>query len=149
MLTGNTALVGGPPVSNFMYPKGISHFYTSRNMMRFWSNFARYGKPGYSTNNIEWDLYNVDDNNFSSFIVLDKRKNLKMSSDNTTLQKLSKEVYIDERLTEIEKCVVLYQMFTYVGNDIYDENIEEYPGKCDRRASENFIITNASVIDYD
>ncbi len=149
LLTGNTALVGGPPVSNFMYPKGISHFYTSRNMMRFWSNFARYGKPGYSTNNIEWDLYNVDDNNFSSFIVLDKRKNLKMSSDNTTLQKLSKEVYIDERLTEIEKCVVLYQMFTYVGNDIYDENIEEYPGKCDRRASENFIITNASVIDYD
>ena len=30
MLTGSTKLVGGPPVSNFMYPKGISHFYTSR-----------------------------------------------------------------------------------------------------------------------
>ena len=47
LLTGSTKLVGGPPVSNFMYPKGISHFYTSRNMMKFWSNFAKYGEPGY------------------------------------------------------------------------------------------------------
>ncbi len=149
LLTGSTTLVGGPPVSNFMYPKGISYFYTSRNMMKFWSSFAKFGEPRYSTNNIKWDLYKVDENNYSSFIVLDKRKNLKMLSNNTTLQKLSKEVYIDERLSEIEKCVVLYQMFTYVGNDVYEKNIKEYPGTCDRKASENFIINNASVIDYD
>ena len=149
LLTGNTNLVGGPPVSNFMYPKGISHFYTSRNMMKFWSNFAKYGEPGYSTNNVKWEAYSVDDNGFSSYIVLDKRKKLRMSSDNVSLRKLSKEVYNDERLTEIEKCVVLYQMFTYVGNDIYDESIKEYPGICDRNASKNFIINNASVIDYD
>ena len=52
LLTGNTKVVGGSPVSNFMYPKGISRFYTSRNIMKFWSNFAKYGEPGYSTNNI-------------------------------------------------------------------------------------------------
>ena len=149
LLTGSTKLVGGPPVSNFMYPKGISHFYTSRNMMKFWSNFAKYGEPGYSTNNVKWEPYNFDEDNFSSYIILDKKKNLKMATDNITFKKLSKEVYIDERLSELEKCVVLYQMFTYVGNDMYDENINEYPGKCDRTASENFIINNASVIDYD
>ena len=149
MLTGSTKLVGGPPVSNFMYPKGISHFYTSRNMMKFWSNFAKYGEPGYSTNNVKWEPYNFDEDNFSSYIILDKKKNLKMATDNITFRKLSKEVSIDERLSELEKCVVLYQMFTYVGNDMYDENINEYPGKCDRAASENFIINNASVIDYD
>ena len=71
-----------------------------------------------------------------------------MSSDNVTLQKLSKEISVDERLTEIEKCVILYQMFTYVGNDAYDENIKKYPGTCDRIASEDFIINNASVIDF-
>ena len=65
------------------------------------------------------------------------------------IQKLTKEVFIDERLTEIEKCVVLYQMFTYVGSDIYDKNIKEYPGICNREESESFIINNASVIDYD
>ena len=149
LLTGNTKLVGGPPVSNFLYPKGISLFYTSRNLMKFWTSFAKYGKPGLSTNNIEWSPYRVDQNNYSSFIVLDKRKNLKMSSDNLTLRKLSNEVHIDERLNEIEKCVVLYQMFTYVGNDVYEENIKNYPGDCDRKNSENFIIRNASVIDYD
>tara|TARA_E500000081_G_C6121442_1_gene348184 strand:+ start:108 stop:1898 length:1791 start_codon:yes stop_codon:yes gene_type:complete len=149
LLTGNADLVGGPPVSNFMYPKGFSHFYTSRNMMKFWTNFAKYGKPGYSTNNIEWELYNLDEKNSSSYIVLDKRKNLKMSSDNITLGKLTKELYIDERLSDIEKCVVLYQMLTYVGNDIYDEGINEYPGACDRNASESFIINNASVVNFD
>ena len=32
---------------------------------------------------------------------------------------------------------------------MYEENIKNYPGKCDRKTSENFIINNASVIDYD
>ena len=149
LLTGNTKLVGGPPVSNFMYPKGISHFYTSRNMMRFWSNFAKYGEPGASTNNVNWEPYNFDDNNYSKYIVIDKKKNLKMSSDNITFKSLSKKIHTDGRLSELEKCVVLYQMFTYVGNDMYDENIKNYPGKCDREASENFIINNAGVVEYD
>ena len=150
LLTRSNKLVGGPPVSNFLYPKGVSYFYTSRNMMKFWSNFAKNGKPGYSSNNIEWEPYRVDDEkNSFSYIVLDKRKNLKMSSDNLTFKKLSQELFIDKRLDEVEKCVILYQMFTYVGNDIYDQNIKEYSGKCDRKESENFIINNASVIDYE
>ena len=149
LLTGSTKLVGGPPVSNFMYPKGRSHFYTSRNMMKFWTNFAKYGEPGYSTNNIKWELYNLDENNFSTYMIIDKKKNLKMSSDNISFKGLAEMVYIDNRLTELEKCVVLYQMFTYVGNDIYDQNIKEYPGNCDRKVSEDFIINNAGVIDYD
>ncbi len=149
LLTGNNKLVGGPPVSNFMYPKGISYFYTSRNMMKFWSHFAKYGEPGLSTNNIKWELYNFDKNNAYSYILLDKKKRLKMTSDNLSLKKLSEQIFIDKRLTKIEKCVVLYQMYTYVGSDIYDENIKEYPGVCNREESESFIINNASVIDYD
>lgn len=149
LLTGNTQLVGGPPVSNFMYPKGISKFYTSRNMMKFWSNFAKYGEPGYSTNNVKWEKYDFDKNNLSSFMIIDKKKNLKMSSDSITFKKLSKEIYLDQRLNDLEKCVVLYQMFTFVGNDVYDENIKEYSGNCDRKESESFIVNNASVIDYD
>ena len=132
-----------------MYPKGISHFYTSRNMMRFWSNFAKYGEPGASSNNVNWEPYIFDNNNYSKYIVIDKKKNLKMSSNNITFKSLSKKIYTDERLSELEKCAVLYQMFTYVGNDMYDENIKNYPGKCDRKASENFIIINAGVLEYD
>ena len=40
--------------------------------------------------------------------------------------------------SNLEKCVILLQMFTFVGDDIYDENIENYPGKCSRNESENF-----------
>jgi para-nitrobenzyl esterase len=148
LLTGSTKLVGGPPVSNFMYPRGISRFYTSRNIMKFWSNFAKYGEPGYSSNNVKWETYSFNENNESRYMVIDKKKNLKMSSDNLTLSKLSKQVFEDSRLDEVEKCVVLYQMFIYVGNDMYEENIKNYPGKCDRKTSEDFIINNASVIDY-
>ena len=149
LLTGSTMLVGGSPVSNFMYPKGISRFYTSKNMMKFWSNFAKNGEPGYSSNNVKWEPYRFNDNNTSNYMVLDKKKNLEMSSDDLTLTKLSQQVFTDSRLDEVEKCVVLYQMFTYVGNDMYEENIKDYPGECDRKISETFIINNASVIDYD
>jgi para-nitrobenzyl esterase len=149
LLTGSTKLVGGPPVSNFMYPKGISHFYTSRNMMKFWGNFAKFGEPGYSSNKIKWEPFNNDKNDLFSYMIIDSKRKLKMSSDNKSFNNLSEEIYSDDRLSELEKCVVLYQMFTYIGNDIYDEYMKDYPGKCNREASEKFIVNNADVIDYE
>ena len=149
LLLGNTQLVGDPPISNFMYPRGISRFYTSRNMMKFWTNFAKYGKPGKSSNKVEWSPYQSNIDNVPSFMILDKKKNLKMSSDNNTYESLSEELFLDERLNEEEKCVIALQMYTFVGNDLYDENIGKYPGNCDRQSSEKFIKDNASVIEYD
>ena len=54
LLAGDSTLVGGAPVANFIYPRGLSKFYTSRNMMRFWTNFAKEGNPGFSSNKIKW-----------------------------------------------------------------------------------------------
>ena len=149
LLIGDDSLVGGRPVSNFIYPRGKSKFYISRNMMKFWTNFAKNGTPGFSSNNIKWESYIDNKANLFSYIILDNRKNLKMSSKNTSLKILSDELYFDKRLTETEKCVVLYQMFTYVGNDIYEENIKNYQGKCDRKISEKFLKENASTVDID
>ena len=149
LLIGDNSLVGGPPVSNFVYPRGISKFYISRNMMKYWTHFAKTGSPGFSSNNVKWEPYIDSKTNLFSYIILDNKKNLKMSSKNTSLKILSDELYFDKRLTETEKCVVLYQMFTYVGNDIYEENIKNYQGKCDRKISENFIKENASTVDID
>ena len=69
-----------------------------------------------------------------------------MNNDKKTFESLSKELYNDERVNNLEKCVILLQMFTFVGNDLYDENIKNYQGKCDRKNSEKFIRENASVI---
>ena len=148
LLAGNAKLVGGYPLSDLIYPAGKSKFYLSRNMMRFWANFAKYGEPGKSTNSVSWKPI-VDDGKLgTSFILLDSKKNLKNVSNSNTFKSLAEELYLDERVNDLEKCVILLQMFTFVGNDLYDENIKYYPGKCDRSLAEKFLVDNASFIEY-
>jgi para-nitrobenzyl esterase len=146
LLTGNNKLVGD--YGFLIYPKGPSKRFTSNNMMKFWTNFAKYGKPGKSTNGIEWKKYSGQEGTPSNYMVLDNRENLKMNTDNFSFSSLTKDIYKENALTNIEKCVVLLQMLTYVGDDLYDEYINEYPGKCDRAESEQFLKDNASFIDY-
>ena len=148
LLAGNAKLVGGYPLSDLIYPAGRSKLFTSRNMMRFWSNFAKNGEPGKSSNSVYWNSV-VKNNEFgSSYLVIDNRKNLKIKDNVQTFESLSKELYKDPRVNELEKCVILLQMFTFVGNDLYDDNIKHYPGKCERSEAENFLIENASFIEY-
>ena len=116
--------------------------------MKFWTNFAKNGKPGKSTNSIEWLPYKSLKNANSSFMVLDNRKNLKMKSDNISFGSLAKDLYKETAVTDLEKCVVLLQMYTFVGDDFYDNYINNYPGDCDRDNSEKFLKDNASFIDY-
>ena len=148
LLAGNAKLVGGYPLSDLIYPAGKSKLFTSRNMMRFWTNFAKNGEPGESTNSIEWDPIVKDKELTSSYIILDRKENLKMNNNKKTFKSLAEELHIDKRVNDLEKCVILLQMFTFVGNDLYDENIRHYPGECDRSLSENFLIENASFIEY-
>ena len=148
LLAGNAKLVGGYPLSDLIYPAGRSKLFTSRNMMRFWTNFAKNGEPGKSSNSIYWNSV-VKNNEFgSSYLVIDSKNNLKIKDDIQTFESLSKELYKDSRVNELEKCVILLQMFTFVGDDLYDENIKYYPGSCKRSEAENFLIENASFIEY-
>ena len=143
LLAGNSKLVGGYPLSDLLYPAGKSKFYLSRNMMNFWANFAKTGSPGTSTNSIKWEK-NIN----NSYLVLDKKKNLRMQESSVTFRSLSEELFNDQRVNDLEKCVILLQMFTFVGNDIYDENIKNYRGNCNRNEAEQFIKDNASYIEY-
>ncbi len=147
LLAGNSDLIGGPPLSNFIYPKSLSKFYTSKNMIKLWSNFAKNGYPGSSSNGVVWEKFNIKDDN-ANFLIIDKRRNLKMSNETYNFKDLSLELFSDERLTNREKCVVLLQMFTLVGNDIYDDYKLYYPGECSRKDSEDFLKDNSSSIDY-
>ena len=81
-------------------------------------------------------------------MVLDNRRNLRMQSSEFSFSSLTKDLYQENALTNIEKCVVLLQMLTYVGDDLYDEYVDHYPGKCDRSESEQFLKDNASFIEY-
>ena len=146
LLTGNNKLVGD--YGFLIYPKGLSKKFTSKNMMQFWTNFAKYGEPGRSSNGVVWKKYNGQENTASNYMVLDNRKNLRMQTDEFSFSSLIKDLYQENVLTNLEKCVVLLQMLTYVGNDLYDEYADSYPGKCDRAESEQFLKDNARFIDY-
>ena len=147
ILTGNYDLVGGYPLSDLIYPPSFSKRYTSKNMMRFWTNFAKFGVPGSSTNSVEWKNYLSNDGS-KNYLIIDKRKNLKMISESFTLDSLSDQLFSDQRLSQLEKCVVLLQMYTYVGNDLYDTAQSSMLQACNREESENFIKENASFIEF-
>ena len=71
-----------------------------------------------------------------------------MMNDNISFLSLTDKLIKDQRVNELEKCVILLQMFTYVGDDLYEDNIKNYPKECNRDDSEKFLINNASFIEY-
>jgi para-nitrobenzyl esterase len=145
LITGNNKLVEG--YGFLIYPAGPSKKFISKNMMKFWSNFAKNGKPGKSTNGIEWSQYNIKENS-RDFMILDNKSNMKMESSNTTYKSLVEELNEDKRINELERCVILYQMGTFVGNDILDD-ISKYANfSCKRADSKKFLEENASFISY-
>jgi para-nitrobenzyl esterase len=146
LLTGNNKLVGD--YGFLIYPKGPSKFFLSKNMMNFWTNFAKYGDPGTSSNKQKWIKYNGLNEIDSNFMILDNRKNLRMSKDQNSFKSLVNDLYYEEDITDLEKCVVLLQMLTFVGDDLYDDYVNSYPGECNRKDAEEFLKANASFIDY-
>ena len=146
LLTGNNKLVGG--YGFLIYPRGPSKRFTSKNMMKFWANFAKNGAPGKSTNSVAWTAYNPSKQSESNFIILDNRKSLRMSSDNISFESLIYGLHKEDKITDLEKCVVLLQILTFVGDDLYDEYIDTYPDYCDRSKSQKFLKDNASFVDY-
>jgi len=144
LLTGNNKLVGD--YGFFIYPKGPSKKFTSKNMMQFWSNFAKTGSPGISTNGIKWEPYFNGD--IKSFMIIDNKNNLMMKSQVPNYADLVLQLSEDVNLNALEKCVVLFQMGTYVGLDIYQSLERIYPQKCDVQESIKFLEDNNSFIDY-
>ena len=147
ILTGNNDLVGGYPLSDLIYPPSLSKRFTSKNMMRFWTNFAKNGSPGESTNSVKWEKYLSEDGS-QNYLIIDKRKNLKMISESISLDQLATKLFKEKSLQKLEKCVVLLQMYTYVGDDLYNEADSDLLSECSREDSENFIKNNASFIEF-
>ena len=144
LIAGNNSLVGN--YGFIIYPNGPSKRYTSKNMMSFWANFARTGKPGNSTNNIEWINYLKSNN--QNVMILDKKKNLSMKKISNSYHSLVKELEIDNRVNKREKCVILYQMGVLIGNDIYTDLEKIYSQKCNKDDSVKFLLDNASFVSY-
>ena len=145
LITGNNKLVEG--YGFLIYPAGPSKSFISKNMMLFWSNFAKSGNPGVSSNGVTWDKYSSDFNK-DNFMILDNRKNMKMKNSFTTYKNLVEELNNDKRVNELEKCVILYQMGTFIGNDIFDDISTHATFSCQRSDARRFLQENDGFISY-
>ena len=145
LITGNNDIVGD--FGFLIYPSGPSKRFLSKNMMLFWSNFAKNGVPGKSTNGIEWLPYNSSEES-KNFLILDNKRNMKLTNSYVSYKTLVEQLNYDIRVNELERCVILYQMGTFVGNDIFNE-IQQYSNfDCKRKDARNFLESNASFIEY-
>ena len=77
--------------------------FLSKNMMLLWSNFAKNGSPGKSSNGLEWLPYNQSANS-KNFLVLDNRRNMKLADSYITYKKLVELLNNDTRVNKLEKC---------------------------------------------
>ena len=145
LITGNNKLVEG--YGFLIYPAGPSKRFISKNMMLFWSNFAKNGNPGTSSNGVTWNAYNQNSNK-DSFMILDNKKNMKMINSFITYKDLVEELNYDSRINELERCVILYQMGTFVGNDIFDDISKHATFQCKRVDAKKFLQDNDSFISY-
>ena len=144
LITGNNDIVGD--FGFLLYPSGPSKRFLSKNMMLFWTNFAKKGVPGASSNGIEWLSYNQSEE--TNFLILDNKRNMKIINSYTSYKELVEQLNHDARVNELERCVILYQMGTFVGNDIFNE-IQQFSNfDCDRKVARNFLDVNNSFIEY-
>jgi para-nitrobenzyl esterase len=144
LITGNNDIVGD--YGFLIYPSGPSKRFLSKNMMLLWSNFAKNGSPGVSTNGIEWLPYNSLEE--TNFLILDNKRNMKIVNSYTSYNKLVEQLNHDARVNELERCVILYQMGTFVGNDIFNKIKQFSNFDCDRNDAKKFLEANASFIEY-
>jgi para-nitrobenzyl esterase len=144
LITGNNDIVGD--YGFLIYPLGPSKRFLSKNMMLLWSNFAKNGAPGVSTNGIEWLSYNSLEE--TNFLILDNKRNMKIANLYTSYKELVEQLNYDARVNELERCVILYQMGTFVGNDIFKEIKQFSNFGCDRKDAIKFLEANASFIEY-
>jgi len=113
-----------------VYPRSSSRRFVSKNMMDFWTNFAKSAAPGSSSNNINWDRFNP--NAEKSILLIDEKKNLKVSSVDLKLKLLVNEIETTNYLSDDEKCILLYETTSYLGENSFDAFLNEISFSCSR-----------------
>ena len=145
LVSGNDDIVGD--FDFILYPKGPSKRFTEKNMMSFWAHFAKNGYPGTSSNNKDWIPY-IDENGDKSIMILDKRSNLGITNFNKNLDSLITELELSSVINSREKCALLFQVTTFVGEDIFNDYQDRLDGKCTKNLAKAFLDENSGVIDF-
>ena len=84
----------------------------------------------------------------AKFIILDEKRNMKTIEINSSYKILIEELNNDSRVNNIEKCVILFQMSSLVGNDIFNKLIKDATFPCKKSIAIKFLEENDSFIEY-
>ena len=144
LISGNDDIVGD--FDFILYPAGPSKRFTEKNMMKFWANFAKTGTPSKSSNNKEWKSF--INNNEKSIMILDKRSDMRMIKFNKDINSLITELELSSVINSREQCALLFQITTFVGEDIFDDYQDRLDGACTRGLAREFLDENSGVIDF-
>ena len=128
-----------------VYPRSSSRRFVSKNMMNFWSNFAKNGFPGESTNNIVWEKYNP--NNKKSILIIDEKNNLQINELNLSMENLVSDILSSQILDNEEKCILLYETTNYIGNNLFDYFNADSSLECSREEALRISKRNSGTIE--
>ena len=113
-------------------------------MMNFWTEFAKYGAPGKSTNDIIWKKYNPKAE--KNILYIDEKKDLGLNNLNLSMQGLVSEILSSKIIDNEEKCILLYETTNYIGDDSFDKFVKDINFKCSRDEALRISEQNSETI---
>ena len=129
-----------------IYPRSPSRRYVSNNMMNFWTEFARNGAPGKSSNDIIWNKYNFKTD--KSILHIDEKKDLRIDNLDLSMQKLVNEILSSQIIDNEEKCILLYETTNYIGDNSFDDFVKDVNFNCSRDEALRISKKNSETIDF-
>ena len=94
--------------------------------MSAWGSFAREGAPRLP-NKIDWPRYEASQ---PAFMTLDSGDALALSDDVPTLATLLDQVASSQVVSELERCLLAWELLTAVGSPDYDAYSTWESGRC-------------------
>jgi len=125
------AFVMGAPmygsIGDYMYPETESAAQMTQRMMTAWSNFARGGDPGVVDGKV-WPEYTP---RAPHVMVLDSGDALRVDARGVSLSELLQEAaQPDAPLTATERCILVWEMLTNIGEPYYGRYRRWNNGEC-------------------
>ena len=81
-------------------------------------------------------------------MILDKRSDMRMSKFTKDINSLITELELSSVINSREQCTLLFQITTFVGEDIFDDYQDRLDGGCTRDLAREFLDENCGVIDF-
>jgi len=129
-----------------IYPRSPSRRFVSKNMMNFWTDFAKNGVPGKSSSDIIWSKYNPETD--KSILHIDEKKNLRIDDLDLSMEELVNEILSSQIIDNEEKCILLYETTNYIGDNSFDIFVKDVNFNCSRNEALRISKKNSETIDF-